>query len=355
MIMTDRDMANTPMAHASSMQQFVRFARISGIDLNAILDHDMLDLIAASSTAETVPAHAMVDIMQLCAIVARRPDIGTAFAMWCNLRGYGPLSLLWDHCPTVEDSIRISARFLHLESEALGSRMREQGDEIVLQQFIAIPARFGGSQYLESTLTLQMRVLQLVLGEDWHPLRMEFDHPAPPSLAFHRNAFRCPVVFGADRSALILARADMRRPSPNGNAHLLAFLERQLAGEEQARTARDSVLRVERLIAANLSSGRITLETVAQGLAIGPRSLQRRLTDQGETFASVLERVRRRAAEEYFANERKPNLTELAHRLGYAEASAASRFLRTSMGCGAKVLTRRAHARRMAGATGSRQ
>ncbi|WP_225204937.1 AraC family transcriptional regulator [Novosphingobium huizhouense] len=332
------------------MQQFVRFARISGIDLNAVLDREMLDLLAASSTAETVPAHAMVDIMQLCAIVARRPDIGIAFAMWCNLRGYGPLSLLWDHCPTVEDSIRISARFLHLESQALGSRMVEQGDEIVLQQFIAIPARFGASQYLEATLTLQMRVLQLILGEDWHPLRMEFDHPAPSSVAFHRNVFRCPVAFGADRCALVLDRADMRRPSPNGNAHLLAFLERQLAGEEQSRSARDAVLRVERMIAANLSSGAVTLETVAQSLAIGPRSLQRRLADRGETFAGVLERVRRRAAQEYFANERKPNLAELAHRLGYAEASAASRFLRTSMGCGAKVLARRAHARRLAGA-----
>ena len=331
------------------MQQFVRFARISGIDLNAILDREMLGLLAASSTAETVPAHAMVDIMQLCAIVARRPDIGVAFAMWCNLRGYGPLSLLWDHCPTVEDSVRISARFLHLESQALGSRMSEEGDEVVLQQFIAIPARFGGSQYLEATLTLQMRVLQLILGEDWHPLRMEFDHPAPPNAAFHRNVFRCPVVFGADRSALVLARADMRRPSPNGNAHLLAFLERQLAREEEARTARDAVQRVERLIAANLANGPVTLETIAQGLAVGPRSLQRRLADQGETFARVLERVRRRAAQEYFANERKPSLTELAHRLGYAEASAASRFLRTSLGCGAKVLARRAHASRHAG------
>lgn len=340
-------MRDSPIAHASSMQQFVRFARISGIDLNAILDRDMLDLLEASRTAETVPAHAMVDIMQLCAIVARRPDIGVAFAAWCNLRGYGPLSLLWDHCPTVEDSVRISARFLHLESQALGSRMTEEGDEIVLQQFIAIPARFGGSQYIESTLTLQMRVIQLILGEDWHPIRMEFDHPAPPSLTFHRGAFRCPVVFGADRSALVLHRADMRRPSPNGNAHLLAFLERQLAGEEHARTSRDMVLRVERLVAANLASGEVTLETVAKSLALGPRSLQRRLAEQGETFAALLARMRIRAAEEYFANERKPNLAELAHRLGYAEASAASRFMRTTLGAGAKALARRAHASRM--------
>lgn len=334
-------------AHASSMQQFVRFARISGIDLNAILDQSMLDLLVVSSKTDTVPAHAMVDIMQLCSIVARRPDLGVAFSMWCNLRGYGPLSLLWDHCPTVEDSIRISARFLHLESQALGSRMIVEGDEIVLQQFIAIPARFGGSQYLEATLALQMRTIQLILGEDWHPLRMEFDHPAPPSLNFHRGVFRCPVLFGADRSALVLHRNDMRRPSSNGNAHLLAYLERQLATEDP-REHGDVPRRTEQLVSAKLAGGLASLEGIAEAQALSPRSLQRRLADQGQTYAGIVERVRRRTAEEYLANESKPSLTELAHRLGYAEASAASRFLRSTLKTGARSLSRRAHAQRMA-------
>lgn len=347
-------MSAIPAAHAASMQQFIRFARISGIDLNAILDRDMLNLLDASRTAETVPAHAMVDIMQLCAIVARRPDIGIAFAMWCNLRGYGPLSLLWDHCPTVEDSVRISARFLHLESQALGWRMTEDGDEIVLQQFIAIPARFGGSQYLEATLTLQMRVIQLILGDEWHPVRIEFDHPGPSNLDIHRNVFRCPIRFSADRSALVLHRSDMRRVSPNGNAHLLSFLERQLGQASRIRHHDDVVTQVERLVAAQLSTGGGSLEATAEALATSARGLQRRLAENGLTFSAVVERVRVRTAEEYFANERKASLTELAHRLGYSEASAASRFLKRKMKTGAKKLTRYSRLRALHSGASSR-
>ncbi|MCW1384744.1 AraC family transcriptional regulator ligand-binding domain-containing protein [Novosphingobium sp. KCTC 2891] len=333
-----------PIAHSSSMQQFVRFARMAGIALETILDREMLDILRSSERSEVVPAQAMVDIMQLCSIVARRPDLGIAFAAWCNLRGYGPLSLLWDHCPTVQESVRISGRFLHLESEALGSSMSEEGDEIALQQYIAIPARFGGSQYLESTLTLQMRTIQLILGEDWHPLRMEFNHPGPASLKFHRGVFRCPVIFGADRSALVLSRADMRRPSPNGNARMLAFLERKLANE--ARNIDDDIAaQVERIVSADLPGGHATLERTASLLATSPRTLQRRLGDVGESFAAILDRVRRRTADEYFATERKPNLSELAHRLGYAEASAASRFLRTTLRTGSRALARQAFSR----------
>lgn len=334
------------MAHPSSMQQFIRFAQTSGLDLNAILDRDTLDLIGAVRTAERVPAAAMVDIMQQCAIVADRHDIGAAFAIWCNLRGHGPLSLLWDHCPTVQDLLRLNTRFMHLESQAFGSRIIEEGDQIVVQHFLVIPARFGGSQVLEATLVLQMRMIQLILGEDWHPVRMEFDHPAPPDLTFHGGLFRCPLVFGADRSALVLHGADLRRPSRNGNAHLLAFLERRLADEEKSHLDHDAVLCAERLVAASLSGEKVSLEAIAQDLGLGPSTLQRRLAEQSETFATLLARVRRRAAEEYFAIERKPNLAELAHRLGYAEASAASRFMRTNLGTGTKALARRAQSRR---------
>lgn len=339
-------MDHTPIAHPASMQQFLRFAPVTGIALDRVLYPELLAILHGSDSVESVPAYAMVEALQLGAIVAERPDLGAAFGAWCNLRGYGPLSLLWDHCPTVEDSIRVSGRFLHLETEAIGSRYVQEGDDIALQQFMMIPVRYGGSQFLECTMTLQMRVLQLILGEDWHPLRMEFAHPAPPRLTVQRSVFRCPLIYGADRTALVLHRAELGRRSPNGNAHLLAFLEQQLERTAAARQP-SAAQAVQRIIAANLAGEAITLERTAQLLSISPRSLQRRLAECGESFASVLTGERQRTAEEYFATQAKPNLAELAFRLGYAEASAASRFLRRHMRTGVRPLVRRAHQRRL--------
>ena len=64
------------------------------------------------------------------------------------------------------------------------------------------------------------------------------------------------------------------------------------------------------------------------------------------TFTDVLTTVRHRIAADYFAYQRRPNLAELAHRLGYGEASAASRFLRDHFRAGARTLSRRARAER---------
>ncbi|WP_353228555.1 AraC family transcriptional regulator ligand-binding domain-containing protein [Novosphingobium sp.] len=334
-------MLNTALAHTAALQQFARYAHSSGIDLDAILGDAHRAVLHAARTSELVPAQALVDIFQIVAIAARRDDLGVGFAMWCNLHGYGPLSLLWDHCTSVDQLLRLSGRYLHLETEAIGSTALAEGDEVAVVQFLTVPTLLGGSHYLDATITLQLRTIRLILGQQWHPLRMEFAHPAPDQLGFHRSVFRCPLVFGAERCALVLHRDDLARTSPHGNAHLTAYLERQLETAHSLR--RDDVLRpLERLVTANLAGGGLTLDRAASTLGLGARTLQRALAARGMTFSDVLTTVRRRVADDYFTNQRKPNLTDLAHRLGYAEASAASRFLRERLSTGARGLRRRA-------------
>jgi AraC-like DNA-binding protein len=334
-----------PLVHTASLQQFERYARVAGIDLDAILSDEHRRVLIEARTSEAVSATALVDIFQIVAIAARRDDLGVGFAMWCNLHGYGPLSLLWDHCTTVEQLLRLGGRYLQLETEAIGASAVHEGEEVAVQQFLTVPTLLGGSQYLETTLTVQLRTIRLILGQQWHPLRVEFSHPAPDQLGFHRSVFRCPLVFGADRTALVLHRDDLARESPNGNAHLTAYLERQLEAARAAR--RDDVLRpLERLVTARLASGGLTLERASVALGIGARTLQRALAARDMTFSDVLATVRKRIAADYFAYQRRPDLSELAHRLGYGEASAASRFLRDHFRAGARTLSRMARAER---------
>ena len=67
-----------------------------------------------------------------------------------------------------------------------------------------------------------------------------------------------------------------------------------------------------------------TLESIASEMRMSPRTLQRRLTTEGTTFARVYETVREELARAYVADAKMP-LTEIAFLLGYAELSA---FLR---------------------------
>lgn len=325
------------LAHAGGMRQFVSFAGMTGLDLASIFDDELMAAVRACATAEWVPANAHVDALQAASLATGRTDIGVAFAMWCNVRAFGPVSLLWDHCCTLEESNRITRQYLHLETMALGASVELAGTEAALRHTLMVPTRFGGSQFLQGTLTLELRVIRMLLGDDWAPLRLELDHPAPGNYRYHQAVFRCPIEFGADRCAIVLDRVDMTRPSVRGNANMVHYIERQLASVDTGWQA-DILQQVEHLVAVNLLERNANLNHIARLTGLGPQSLQRRLAERGESFAQVLERVRRRTAEEYFRVTLRPNLTELAHRLGYTDSSAASRFLRQSMDTCARTL-----------------
>src|SRR3546814_20573047 len=96
----------------------------------------------------------------------------------------------------------------------------------------------------------------------------------------------------------------------------------------------DFVGQVDQMIAANLASGEASIARIAMLLRVSRRTLQRSLEQKGTNFSERLDAARRRVVDDYFRTEKRPNLTLLAYRLGYSDASAASRFLRTHMDIG---------------------
>ena len=78
---------------------------------------------------------------------------------------------------------------------------------------------------------------------------------------------------------------------------------------------------VQQLITNLLPSGQPKIDAVAQELGMSSRTLMRRLADQGLTYKSLLDEVRRKLALQYL-KDRRINLKQVAYLLGYSEASA---------------------------------
>src|SRR3546814_16409779 len=123
------------------------------------------------------------------------------------------------------DAIRVNARFGDLESRAVTSTLDRDGDEVAIRHVLLVPARYGGTQFIESIMLLSTRLGRLILGENWSPLRAEFQHSAPGDYRIHRQLFRCTLEYGADRSAVVVSRDDIRRPTPHAQAQLSSFLD----------------------------------------------------------------------------------------------------------------------------------
>jgi AraC-like DNA-binding protein len=71
-------------------------------------------------------------------------------------------------------------------------------------------------------------------------------------------------------------------------------------------------------------TGRLSLARVARRLGTSPRTLQRRLSDQGLTFQSLVDRVRLYAAKALLC-QTDLAVQDVAHRLGYCTPSSFAR------------------------------
>jgi len=86
--------------------------------------------------------------------------------------------------------------------------------------------------------------------------------------------------------------------------------------------------RVRVAIQQKLTGQRPAIEDIADALHVSPRTLQRRLQDEGSSFQRVLEEARHHLARHYLNNS-VLELNEAAYLLGYEDSNSFVRAFRT--------------------------
>ena len=119
------------------------------------------------------------------------------------------------------------------------------------------------------------------------------------------------------------------------NAALHAQLDAQAARQLAALDGNTPLTtKVETLIRRNPLQ--VTLEEVATTLALGPRTLQRKLQQEGGSFQRLLDEARKNLALTYL-NDLDLPLSEVAFRLGFSESSAFYRATKRWLGATAQA------------------
>ncbi|MDY8109261.1 AraC family transcriptional regulator ligand-binding domain-containing protein [Fulvimarina sp. 2208YS6-2-32] len=182
----------------------------------------------------------------------------------------------------------------------------------------------------DATMGSLLALARAGTGRNVRPLRLELQRG--PSAAIS-TFFRCPIGWNAERDRLILTRSDLLLPFETYNRELLDLLDRALSSDigrqEKSGTLVD---RVRWLLRRNLTAGRPELRSIARELALSERSLQRRLSEEGQSFQSLLSGTRHALAREYL-EESALDIIEVASLLGYDEQGSFYRAFQKWEGC----------------------
>ncbi|TPN81099.1 helix-turn-helix domain-containing protein [Mesorhizobium sp. CU2] len=230
-----------------------------------------------------------------------------------GLVGYAMLT-----APTVGDAVELG---IELQKD-VGSMLRydtrcdEQGVVVTATSRFHDPDTYVF--LVEESFASFMGIAAALMGNDFKPIRVDVTYPAPPYVDVYRRIFRCPVHFGQVENAFIFDKTFYERPlataDPFSHRQLLDFIAHSRVRKREAAEIIESV---ERVLRHRLQE-RNHVVTVARELGMSERTLRRRLGENGVSFQSVLDQLRKDRALELLANS-QVSVEQIAFLVGFTD------------------------------------
>jgi AraC-like DNA-binding protein len=238
----------------------------------------------------------------------------------------GPLDVAMRNSPTLGDAYRYCADHLNVYSSATRICFEKLPDDprvIMLFENMLV----GGThqrQAVERALALLQYGIHAISGGQARAREVWFTHEASSPLATYRAHFNATVRFGQSMNGLLFDEHDLDMPLPDTDPQLYematSFIDHRFPTSAMPLRTRVRI-KIARLL---VEGSTCTQEHVAAALGLHPRTLQRRLRDEGESFETIKDSVRRDVALRYL-QQRDVSLVRVTEILGYSETSVLSR------------------------------
>jgi AraC-like DNA-binding protein len=245
----------------------------------------------------------------------------------------GPIGQLAAVSETGLDAVRLVARYGRLISDGFHIELREDETSHSYELFFAVLWRMSREMFAEPTT----------------PTRVSFRHSPPPDVAAYECFFGCPVVFGAPAYRMQTPRRLLEQPTIASQPRAATRLRDLLESELRTLGSDFTVAVAEQVRAALEQHERPTPASIARRLAIGPRTLQRRLREEGSSFSKIFEREQRDLALALLRHGSR--VIDVATAVGFGDATNFSKAFRRWTGASPSAYRARA-AKREPGRSG---
>jgi AraC-like DNA-binding protein len=222
---------------------------------------------------------------------------------------------------TVGTALQHWQRYARLASDMEQVRLQRDGEHWVIELAIDAPVELERC-LVEHYSVMAISMLRQGAGTALPALQAEFRHARPAYHAEYAHWFAQAPRFGAEHNRLLLS-ADclalpMRQHHPVLEELICEGLERRLA---QLQQLSGWAAKVAERVRTDLRHARPpSLEAAAEALHQTPRTLRRRLQEEGLGFREVLDAVR--AELEQSLQLQGLNRSQIAEQLGYADSAA---------------------------------
>uniref|UniRef100_A0AAU2ADA3 AraC family transcriptional regulator n=1 Tax=Streptomyces sp. NBC_00093 TaxID=2975649 RepID=A0AAU2ADA3_9ACTN len=335
------------LVRSAGLQKFRQCVEGLGGDADAYARRAGLPVEALDADELLVEDAALAAVMEIAAAGLGCPDLGLRVGETQDFAMLGPLSVAIQHSPSVADALECTSRYMFVHARDFGVSLVDDPDGE--HGVVGLRYSFGAGvrplpQATDMTMLFFHRAVTFLLGGRYGLRSVDLPHQPVAPRSRYEDAFGARVRFGRGSALLRVPSSLLARPLDGVDETVrriaLAFLSQQSREAGPVVTAK-----VRAVLDQSLGTGSTELTDVARILAVHPRTLQRQLAAEGESYASVLDVVRRARARTYLMTTDMP-LAQVSDLLGFAEQAVLSRCAKRWWGRTPTELRREAGARR---------
>lgn len=308
---------------------FVRkvIAEVDGdIDKDALLRSIGIDPNSPIDPSQMVPDTEYYTLLETVMAVdkaAATLPLRVGATMGCD--DYGAFGLAWKSATTLRGSYERAERYARVLTSVSTHEIEKVDDGVFMHLHRAGERNLGMRFSNEATIASIASISQQVATKTFKPIAVHFKHAGPDFITGHEAYFGCPVFFESDRDALLVSTETLQTPNKLGDASISKFFDTHLETELSKLEDEKSLnQRVRIQISQALSEGIPTISDIANHFGMSGRTLQRRLSDLGYSYQTLVDESRRQLAKRLL-QETDYSLAEVAFMTGFSEQSAFTR------------------------------
>ena len=314
-----------PMISITATAGLLEAITAAGGNPDQILQSLGVDRAIFSKSEKFIPCSVFAGILNEAARATGDDCFGLHFGENFHPKNIGPLAYVALNSPTIGAGILNVERYLHVYDSSAKWFFTTAGNRGYIRYVLTGLGTEQLRQSNEHGMAIVINTLRMMAGSHWAPEEIQFAHEAPERTSEHHRIFRAPVLFSCETNAVVIELEFIERQVPAADQQLYQIMTQYLDRVLSEMPREDDFLSsIRKAVAETMRDGDPKLAKVAKKIALGPRTVQRRLKEHGLDFKQLVEDTRQRFAVSYLKDS-KNSLSEVAFLLGYSEVSAFNR------------------------------
>lgn len=260
------------------------------------------------------------------------PALGLLLGQRLVVHTHGLLGLAAQHCTSLRQVVQLIEQYVSLRTPlvALRHEVGPQHVRVILEE--QVPLGAVHRSVLEAVLLALKNILDFLALPQRPVEQAQFSFSRPDYAALANDIFGCEVRWRRSHTGLVVPLSLFDQPLRSVDAAAFQAASAACASELDVMAERDAMAtRVRRLLLDKGTSSFPSLQTTARLFNLTPRTLHRRLVDEGSSYRELLAEVRHSLALHHLRTGAL-TIDAIAAALGYTDTANFRRAFRRRSG-----------------------